>query len=131
MVVIGNSSPFGSATRTRVLLALGLLEDSYPRELARILDLPLSGVQRALQGLERDRLVAARSVGRTRLYRLDPGYFAHADLKRYLMRLLEAESDLRRHVGALRQRPRRTGKPLRARRARTKGRRVAPRRSTS
>jgi DNA-binding transcriptional ArsR family regulator len=112
MVVIGNSSPFGSAARTRVLLALGLLEDSYPRELARILNLPLSGVQRALQGLERDRLVAARSVGRTRLYRLDPGYFAHADLKCYVMRLLEAEDDLRRQVAAVRQRPRRTGKPL-------------------
>lgn len=112
MVVSVNSSPFGSPTRTRVLLALGLLEDSYPRELARILNLPLSGVQRALQGLERDRLVAARSVGRTRVYRLDPGYFAHADLMRYVSRLLEAESDLRRRVTTLRQRPRRTGKPL-------------------
>jgi len=112
MVVTTNSSPFGNVTRTRVLLALGLLEDSYARELARVLDLPLSGVQRALQSLERDRLVAARSVGRTRLYRLDPGYFAHADLGRYVTRLLEAESDLRRRVASLRQRPRRTGKPL-------------------
>jgi hypothetical protein len=46
------------------------------------------------------------------LYRLDSGYFAHADLRRYVMRLLEAESDLRHRVAALRQRPRRTGKPL-------------------
>lgn len=107
-----NSSPFGNATRTRLVLALGLLESSYPREMARLLDLPLSGVQRALQGLERDRLVAARSVGRTRLYRLDPGYFAHAELHRYVMRLLEAEPDLHRRVATLRQRPRRTGKPL-------------------
>jgi len=111
-MVITDSSPFGSATRTRVLLALGLLEDSYPRELARVLGLPLSGVQRALQGLERDRLVAARSIGRTRQYRLDPGYFAYADLRRYVMRLLEAEEGLRRRAGALRRRPRRTGKPL-------------------
>lgn len=108
-MVTTSSSPFGSATRTRVLLALGLLEDSYARELARILELPLSGVQRALQRLERDRLVAARSIGRTRLYRLDPGYFAHADLRRYLMRLLEAETDLRRRATILRRRPRRTG----------------------
>lgn len=111
-MVITSSSPFGSATRTRILLALGLLEDSYARELARVLELPLSGVQRALRSLERDRLVAARPAGRTRLYRLDRGYFAYADLRRYVMRLLEAETDLRRRAATLRQRPRRAGKPL-------------------
>ncbi len=107
-----SSSPFGSAARTRVLLALRLLSESYPRELARVLDTPLSAVQRALQGLERDGLVAARSLGRTRAFRLDPRYFAFADLQRYLLRLAEPEAELRRSVSALRRRPRRTGKPL-------------------
>ena len=112
MVVITSSSPFGSTARTQVLLALRLLGDSYARELARILDFRLSAVQRALQSLERDRLIAARSVGRTRLYRLDPRYLARADLCRYLDRLNEAETDLRRRVAGLRRRPRRTSKPL-------------------
>ena len=111
-MVTTQSSPFGGAARTRVLLALRLLSESYPRELARVLERPLSGVQKALIGLERDGLVAARSAGRTRLFRLDPRYFAHADLAAYLLRLTGPEVMLRGRVAALRRRPRRTGKPL-------------------
>ena len=106
------TSPFGTAARTSVLLALTLMDESYPRELARLLDLPLSGVQRALRSLESDGLIAARSVGRTRLFRLDPRFFARAELAALLSRLSEAEGGLRRRVEALRRRPRRTGKPL-------------------
>ncbi len=112
MKVITTSSPFGSRARTRVLLALQLLAQSYARELARFLDLNLSGVQKAVQSLERDGLIAGRAVGRTRLYQLNPRAFARRDLERYLERLLEAEPELRTRAGALRRRPRRTGKPL-------------------
>ena len=110
-MLVGRSSPFGGLTRTRVLIALGLLAQSYPRELARLLDVSLNAVQVALRGLERDGLVAARSVGRTRLYALDPRYFAFEDLQRYVRRLGEAEADLRSRTEVLRRRPRRTGKP--------------------
>lgn len=106
------SSPFGGQARTRVLLALRLLEESYPRELSRILDMSLSGVQMALRGLERDGLVAGRRAGRTRLFRLNPRYFAREELQRYLLRLTEPEDDLRARVAHLRRRPRRTGKPM-------------------
>ncbi len=106
------SSPFGSATRTNCLLALELLTESYPRELSRLVDARLFGVQEALRGLERDGLVAARRLGRTRLYRIDPRYFAGAELKGYLRRLLEVEPALRRKAQELRRRPRRAGKPL-------------------
>jgi len=112
MVVKSTSSPFGSQSRTRVLLALRLLADSYPRELARVLELPLLSVQRALQGLELDGLVAGRSAGRTRLYRLNPRYFASDALQQFLLRLSEPELELRRRVESLRRRPRRAGKPL-------------------
>lgn len=110
--MVMSSSPFGGQARTRVLLALRLLEDSYPRELARVLDLPPSGVQMALRGLERDGLVAARPAGRTRLYRVNPRYFARDELQQYLLRLTEPDDDLRARVAQLRRRPRRTGKPL-------------------
>jgi DNA-binding transcriptional ArsR family regulator len=106
------SSPFGSQARTRVLLALRLLEESYPRELGRVLGLPLNGVQMAIRGLERDGLVASRRVGRTRLVRLNPRYFAQDDLQSYLLTLAGADRDLGRRVGSLRRRPRRSGKPL-------------------
>jgi DNA-binding transcriptional ArsR family regulator len=109
-MLVGRSSPFGR-TRTRVLVALGLLVESYPRELARILGTSLNGIQQALRGLEADGIIAARSAGRTRLYRLDPRYFAHLDLRRYVLRLAEAEVELKRRVDSLRRRPRRAGKP--------------------
>lgn len=106
------SSPFGGRTRTRALLALRLLDESYARELARLFDVSLAGVQKALRGLEKDGLIAARPVGRTRLYRLSQRYFAREELQRYLLRLTEGDPDLGRRVALLRRRPRRTGKPL-------------------
>ena len=112
MGVIFDSSPFGSSTRTRVLVALRLLSESYPRELARVLGVPLSGVQKALRSLERDALVATRTMGRSRLVRINPGYFARKTLDAYLLRLSEPATELRETIEALRRRPRRTGKPL-------------------
>ena len=95
-----------------MLLTLSLLEESFPRELSRVLQVPLFGVQQALRGLELDGLVAGRSAGRTRLYRLNPQYFARRELSEYLRRLAEPEEALFERVGMLRKRPRRTGKPL-------------------
>lgn len=112
MKVMPAPSPFGSNARTRVLLALQVVGESYARELARLLGLSLSGVQKALVSLERDGLVVARAVGRTRLFRLNPRAFARRELERYLERLLEPEDELRARVAAIRRRPRRTGKPL-------------------
>src|SRR4030095_4003774 len=109
---VTNSSPFGSETRTRALLALRLLGDSYARELARVLDAPLSGVQRALQSLERDGLVAARALGRTRAYRLNPRFYARREADQLMALLVEADADLDRRTASLRRRPRRAGKPL-------------------
>jgi DNA-binding transcriptional ArsR family regulator len=111
-MLVARSSPFGGNTRTRVLLALGLLSESYPRELARVLGTALNGVQQALKGLEVDGIVSGRNAGRTRLFRLNPRYFAYDDLRRYLARLAEPELKLKKRIEALRKRPRRTGKPL-------------------
>ena len=71
-----------------------------------------SGVQKALRSLEMDGLVAGRSVGRTRVYQLNPRYFAADALAAYLARVAEPESRLRDRSAALRRRPRRAGKPL-------------------
>ena len=61
MAVMPRSSPFGSRSRTGVLLTLFLLGQSYPREMSRVLGTGLSAVQKALAGLERDGLVAGRT----------------------------------------------------------------------
>jgi hypothetical protein len=105
------SSPFGGQARTRVLLALRLLDESYPRELARVLELPVSGVQMAVRGLERDGLVAGRTAGRMRLVRLNPRYFAREELQRYLLTLAGADGVLQDRVAEMRRRPRAAGKP--------------------
>lgn len=110
MLVVG--SPFGSGSRTGALIALGLLEESYPRELARVLELKLFSVQGALSGLEKDGLVASRLAGRTRLYRLNPRYFALRELRAFLARLAEPEERLRTRIEDMRRRPRRAGKKL-------------------
>src|SRR5665811_1620795 len=106
MAVYNSSAPFGGVARTRGLVALNLLEESYPRELARVLEQALSGVQNALSGLEKDALVASRMVGRTRLYRLNPRYFALKELRAFLSRLAEPEERLRTRIDDLRRRPR-------------------------
>jgi DNA-binding transcriptional ArsR family regulator len=111
-MLVSRSSPFGGRVRTLALLALSLLEESFPRELARLLEVSVNGVQQALRGLETDGLVAARAAGRTRLYRLNPRYFAREELESYLKRLAGAETKLVERTAQLRRRPRRTGKPL-------------------
>jgi DNA-binding transcriptional ArsR family regulator len=93
-----DSSPFGSVTRTKALLALALLTETYPRQLARLLDIPLFSVQKALASLERDGLIVSRLLGRTRLYGLNPRYLASRELREYLERLASSEFDLRRKV---------------------------------
>src|SRR6267143_5534341 len=104
-MLVSRSSPFGGQARTLVLLALSLLDESFPRELARLLEVSLNGVQQALRGLEVDGLVAARSAGRTRLYRLNPRYFARDELLDYLKRLAVAETELLERTARLRKRP--------------------------
>jgi len=111
-MLVSRSSPFGGKTRTLVLVALSVLEESFPRELARVLEVPINGIQQAIKGLEADGIVSGRSAGRTRLFRLNPRYFALKELRAYLSRLAESERELGKRVVALRRRPRRTGKPL-------------------
>ena len=112
MMVKTMSSPFGGQARTRVLVSLRLLESSFPRELSRVLAVPVSAVSRALAGLERDALVVGRLVGRSRVYTLNPAYFAGPELAAYLFRLADADTALRTAASRLRRRPRRAGKPL-------------------
>ena len=104
-------SPFGSRTRTRVLLALELHGQSYPRELARLLAAPLSVVQKALRTLERDALVTGRMIGRTRLLQLNPAYFALRPLRSFLATLLQADRRLESRATGGRRKSPHTGNP--------------------
>lgn len=112
MKVKVQGSPFGSLTRTRVLIGLSLLGTSYQRELSRLLATSPSVAQKALASLERDGLISGRLMGRTRTYTLNPRYFARTELDALLRRLAEADPELQARAAGIRRRPRRAGKPL-------------------
>ena len=91
---------------------IALLGETFPTELARLLNAPLYSVQTIVAGLEREGVVATRLSGRARVVSLDPRYFAHREIKVLLLRLAEAEPELRAAAATRRSRPRRAGKPL-------------------
>ena len=103
---------FGSVPRTRVLLTVALLESSYPREIARVAGVPLQSVQRIVDDLERQRVLASRLRGRQREVRLDPSFYASSELRSLLLRLSDGDPALTETVESLRRRPRRARKPL-------------------
>ncbi len=103
---------FGSRRRTEVLVTIALLGETFPAELARLLEAPLYSVQTIVASLDRDGVLASRVSGRARVVSLDPRYFAYKELKALLLRLAEAEPELRAVAARRRSRPRRAGKPL-------------------
>ena len=112
MLVVAQSSPFGSVTRTRILLTLRMVGSSYPRELVRLTGTALNAVQGAIRSLENDGLIVGRSAGRTRLFELNPRFFAASELRALLDKLAVTDRGLQDAIAALRRRPRRTSKAL-------------------
>jgi len=103
---------FGSDRRTDLLTALALLEESYPRELARLLNAPLFSVQRLVDDLERQGVLVTRLIGKERRVSFSPNFFAKAELRSLLLRLGQQNDELSRAVSSVRRRPRRRSKPL-------------------
>ncbi len=106
------SKLFGSRRRTDTLVMIALLDQTYARELTRLLDAPLRSIQTILADLEKEGIVAARPVGRTRQVEINPRYFAAAELRATLLRLGEADPRLQEAAARRRARPRRSGRPL-------------------
>ena len=103
---------FGSPARTRVLLTITLLDESYPREVARISGVPLASAQRIINDLERQGVLASRLRGTQREIRLNPSYFAASELRALLLHLSPADAPLMQAIESTRRRPRRAGKEL-------------------
>ncbi len=106
------SKAFGSGRRTQVLLLLVTLGESYVAEMARLLGVRPNTIRGIVDGLEQEGLIGGRLMGRQRIYRLDPRYFAARELKAMLLKLVEGEPDFLERLAAARRRPRRRGKPL-------------------
>ncbi len=110
MQILTGSRLFGSQRRTEVLIDLGLLEETYSREPARVLDAPLLSVQWIVDSLERESALATRLIGRERRVTLSPRYFAVRELRPLLACLADADERLVHAVEVLRRRPRKRGK---------------------
>lgn len=102
---------FGNRNRTALLLAVSLLGETYPSELAQLLGVRLYTVQSILASLEREGVVVSQLLGRTRRVSLNPRFFAHRELATLLSKLGKQDVTLQRALSARRRRPRRVGKP--------------------
>lgn len=102
---------FGNRNRTSLLLAVSLLGETYPSELAQVLGVRLYTVQSILADFEREGIVVSRLFGRTRRVSLNPRYFAHKELGVLLSKLGKRDVTLQQSLSARRRRPRRVGKP--------------------
>jgi DNA-binding MarR family transcriptional regulator len=110
--VLGTGSQlFGGRNRTAVLVALRLLEETYPSELAAMLGLRVYSVQAILASLEKDAVIVSRPLGRTRRVSLNARHPAARELSALLWKLGEHDVDLQKKLATKRRRPRRTGKP--------------------
>ncbi len=101
----------GSRNRTAVLVAIRMLGQTYPSELAELLGIRLFTVQAILTSLEREAAIVSRQMGRTRTVMLNPRYFAYDELSALLWKLGEHDVALQQRLAARRRRPRRVGKP--------------------
>ena len=103
---------FGSRTRERFLRLLGLLEQTYPVQAAKLLNEPLLSIQRAAADLERDGILASRLMGRTRVYELNKRYQHYESVRDLLARMGQADPGVVTAAASLRQRPRRARKAV-------------------
>jgi hypothetical protein len=103
----------GSVNKERVLVYLAARETGHARAVARFFGVPLSPVQKAADALEVAGVLAARDVGSTREYRINPRYPGREELRRLVERALSLYPKSLRDLLLLnRSRPRRKGKPL-------------------
>jgi hypothetical protein len=102
---------FGSEQRTRLLLLIAVLGDTYPAELARYSGASISSVQESLDLLERGGLISTRQVV-IRAVTLNPAYPAAKELRAFLLRIAEGYPAYQQIAEAIRRRPRRRNKHL-------------------
>jgi hypothetical protein len=103
---------FGNPTAEKVLLYVWANESAYARQIATALEVRLSVIQKQLLRLELGGVLVSRSVGRTRLFSINPRFAVAAELRALLKKafsLLPASE--RRPYESARTRPRLTGKP--------------------
>ncbi len=102
----------GSKNKERILLYLRIRKEGYAREISRFFGADLAPVQKQLERLENGGVLYSRSVGRTRLYGLNPRFPFLNELRSLLDKaLVFYPPEERERLTMVRTRPRRRGKP--------------------
>src|SRR5258708_2897578 len=103
---------FGNQNIERVLFYLLRNGEAYPRAMAEGLGVTLSPIQKQLARLESGSVVVSRSVGRTRVYQINPRYPFKKELEVFLEKAFQALPEGQaKKIYIQRSRPRRQGKP--------------------
>ena len=103
----------GSPNAERVLLFIAERERGYPAEIARTFGVAPSQVQRVMERMERDGLLVAQDIGRTRVYEFNPRFaFKDRVIDLFKDALSRYPEELQEKIALNRRRPRRKGKRL-------------------
>lgn len=102
-----------SSCKEKILLYIFTHGESYPREIARSIDLNVNAAQYQLNKLEVGGVLYSKSKGRIRLFGFNPRYPFKKELEALLAKALTfvPEEEMER-LYRPRLRPRRSGKPL-------------------
>ncbi len=92
-------------------MLIAVLSETYPAELARYLGTTISSVQRTLDKLEGEGILATRQRV-VRAVNLNPAHPAAKELRALLLRLAEGYPEYRQIQESVRRRPRRRRKSL-------------------
>ncbi len=102
---------FGNEMRTRLLLLIVILDETYPAELSKYSGASISSVQRTLDILEREGLIATRQLV-VRAVTLNPTYPAAKELRAFLLRVADGYPQYQEIRDSIRRRPRRRRKTV-------------------
>jgi hypothetical protein len=103
---------FGSSLRSGILVFAAMLQETYPAELASLLQARPTSVIRFVDELEREGILSTRLIGKERRIALNPNYYAYVELSALLARIGRENRQYIQIVSTRRRRPRRRGKPL-------------------
>jgi len=105
---------FGNRTAARVAVFIEQNSEAYARQIASAFEISLSQVQKQLQRLEAGGILVSKTIGRIRLYRWNSRSALVRALREgvaYELNALIEAGDPRARSLAIRERPRRQGKP--------------------
>ncbi|NGX63812.1 MAG: hypothetical protein KR126chlam6_01226 [Candidatus Anoxychlamydiales bacterium] len=108
-------SLFGNKNIEKILFFLLANKKCYPYQLQKRFDVPLYGMQKALDRLEKSQLLVSFLYGKTRMYEFNPMYPFLKEFKFFLQKAYDSLPNKIKNVyyePVIRTRPRKRTKPL-------------------